>query len=168
MSASETISKLNRKLQVKIRAATTQAAREVIQVVIDVIKIRTRFEGQGKSGASLRELKDSTIKYRERYSKRLHTDTSPSTSNLTATGQLLNAMSGKSSGNKVTIFIKNNKRRKELSGTKPSLTNEEVRKWVEDPSAGNREFLALTEEDKKEVIEVAVEIIRQSIKDLLK
>lgn len=163
MSASDTIAKLNRKLQVKIRAATTQAAREVIQVVIDVIKIRVRLEGEGKKG-SLKELKESTIKYRERYSKRLHPDTEPSKSNLTATGQMLDALTGKASGNKVTVFIKNNKRKKELSGSRSGLTNEQVRSYVEK----EREFLVLSEQDKREVIEVAVEIIRQSIKDLLK
>jgi len=112
LSAAETINKLNRKLQVKVRVATREAAKEVIQVVIDVIRLRTRMEGDFKQGKV--KLEPSTVKYRERYEKRLHPDTTPSTSNLTATGQLLDALSGKSSGDKVTIFIKKNKRRKEL------------------------------------------------------
>lgn len=164
MSASETITKLNRRLQVKIRAATNEAAKEVIQVVIDVIKIRTRLEGKGWKGVALKDLADSTVSQRSRYKKRLSKDTTPATSNLTATGQLLDALTGKSLGGKVTIFIKNNKRRKELSGTRPTLTNEQVREYVEK----EREFLVLSNQDKKEVIEVATEIIRQNIRDLLK
>jgi hypothetical protein len=163
LSAAETIAKLNRKLQVKIKVATRLAVKEVIQIVIDIIKVRVRLEGEGKSG-SFKELKESTIKYRERYAARLHPDTSPSTSNVTATGQMLDALSGKSSGNKVTIFIKDNKRRRELSGSKSKITNNQVRSYVEK----EREFLVLSEQDKREVIEVAVEIIRQSIRDLLK
>lgn len=163
MSASESIAKLNRQLQVKIRAATRKAAKEIIQVVIDVIKIKARFEGEGKSG-SFDELKDTTVKYRQRYAKNLHPDTEASKSNITATGQMLDALTGKSSGSKVTVFIKNNKRKKELSGARSTLTNEQVRSHVEKV----REFLVLSEQDKKEVIDVATEIIRQSIKDLLK
>jgi len=163
MSASDTIAKLNRKLQVKIRVATREAAKEIIQVVIDVIKIKARFEGEGKSG-SFDELEETTVKYRQRYAKNLHPDTEPSKSNITATGQMLDALTGKSSGSKVTVFIKNNKRKKELSGARSTLTNEQVRSHVEKV----REFLVLSEQDKKEVIDVATEIIRQSIKDLLK
>ena len=163
MSAAETINKLNRKLQVKVRVATREAAKEVIQVVIDIIRLKARLEGEGKSG-KFKELAESTIKYRERYERRLHPDTTPSTSNLTATGQLLDALSGKSSGDKVTIFIKKNKRRKELSGSKSGITNDEVRAFVEK----EREFLYLSEQDKKEVIEVAVGIIRDKLRSLLK
>jgi hypothetical protein len=163
MSASDTIAKLNRKLQVKIRVATREASKEIIALVIELIKIRTRFESTGKDGA-LKELKESTIKFRERYSKRLHPDTAPPTSNVTATGQMLDALTGKASGSKVTIFIKNNKRRKELSGSRSTLTNEQVRKYVEN----EREFLVLRDDEKNQIIEVATEIIRQNIRNLLK
>jgi hypothetical protein len=166
MSASDTIAKLNRRLQVKIRVATREAAKEIIQIVIDVIKIRTRLEGEGK-GKAFDILEESTKAYRKKYESRLHPDTTPEKSNVTATGQMLDALTGKTSGSKVTIFIKNTKRKRELSGSRSTLTNEQVRRYVEEEGK-KREFLFLSDQDEKEVIEVATEIIRQNIRNLLK
>lgn len=161
MSAANTISKINRRLQVRLKVALREAAKEVIQVVIDVIKLRTQQEGQGKGG-KFDALKESTIKYRERYASRLSKDTDPRTSNVTATGQMIDAITGKSSGNKVEIFIKNTKRRKELSGGKSGLTNNQVREYVEK----QREFLVLTDQERKEAIDVATQIIVEKLRTL--
>jgi hypothetical protein len=163
MSAKASIEKIKRKTAVATRIATREAAKEIIQVVIDVIKIRARLEGEGGKG-KFKKLEPSTIAIRERYERNLSKDTTPETSNLTATGQLLDAITGKSVGGKVTITVKKTKRKRELSGSRSGLTNEQVRSYVEN----EREFLTLNEQDKDEVIKVATEIVKEKLRDLLK
>jgi hypothetical protein len=153
---------LNKKLQVKIKLAQAKAAKELASVIPDVIKIRTRQEEEGVSG-KLKRLSSSTKEYRERYEDNLHPDTAPSTSNLTATGQLIDSIRGKNIGSKVTIDLKKGKRKGELSGGKSKLTNQEVRKYVE---KDGREFLELSKDERSEAIELAKDIILNEIKEV--
>jgi len=153
---------LKKKLAVKIKLAQVKAAKELAQVIPDVIKLRTRQEGEGVSG-KLKDLAGSTIDYRTRYEDNLHPDTSPRNSNLTGTGQLIDAIQGKSAGSKVTIDIKKGKRKGELSGGKSKLSNQEVRKHVED---NGREFLELSKQERIEAEEFAKEIILKEIKEV--
>lgn len=159
---SKKLSLLNKKIQVKIKLAQVKAAKVLAEIIPDVIRIRTRLEGEGVSG-SLKSLKASTIKNREKYKDNLHPDTSPSESNLTATGQLLDAIQGKSAGSKVTIDIKKGKRKGELYGNKSKISNKEVRRHVED---NGREFLDLSKDEKKESEELAKEIILEEIRSV--
>lgn len=154
----------NKKLQVKIKLAQVKAAKALAEAIPEVIKLRTRQEGEGVSGP-LKKLEDSTEKYRERYSDNLHPDTSPKTSNLTATGQLIDAIQGKSAGSKVKIDIKSGKRKNELSGGRSKQTNKEVRKYVED---AGREFLELSKAERKEAEELAKQIILEEISSVTK
>lgn len=152
------------KLRVATRKAINKAAKEIAVYILDIIKIRTRYEGEGLKG-QLKELKSVPyIKLREK-SKNLSDETSPNKSNLTATGQLLDALQGKAVGDKVTIDIKNSKRKFELDGPSSSLTNKEVRRYVEE---SGREFLGLTQAEKDDAINVATQIIEQEIKDALR
>jgi hypothetical protein len=153
---------LNKQIQVKTKLAQVKAARELSQVIPELVKLRTRQASEGVDGP-LNALEDSTIKYRERYQDNLHPDTSPITSNLTGTGQLIDAIQGKSAGSKVTIDIKKGKRKGELSGGKSKLSNQQVRKHVED---NGREFLELSKQERIEAEEFAKEIILKEIKEV--
>lgn len=161
---SKQIDLLKKKIEVKLRLAQAKAAKALAETIPEVIKLRTRQEGEGVSGA-LKDLEDSTIKYRERYSDNLHPDTSPRKSNLTSTGQLIDAIQGKSAGSKVKIDIKGGKRKGELSGGRSKKTNKEVRKYVED---SGREFLELSNAERKEAEELAKDIILEQIRDVIK
>lgn len=161
--ASERLKLIKAKIQVKLKAAQRKAAKELAQAIPEVIKIRTRLEGQGADGRPLADLEDSTIATRSRYSQNLHPDTTPGTSNLTATGQMLDAVTGKSSGTKVTIEVRNNRRRRELSGARSDKTNKEVQRHVE--KAG-REFLELSRAERVEAEELAAQIIKEELSDI--
>lgn len=161
---SKALELLKKKLQVRTKLAQVKAAKELALVIPEVIKLRTRQEGEGVQG-KLERLKPSTIQTRERYSENLHPDTSPGTSNLTATGQLLDAIQGKSAGAKVTIDLKKGKRKGELSGGRSKLTNQEVRKYVEQ---NGREFLELSKDEREESINLAKEIILNELREIIK
>lgn len=163
-NADKILGALKKKVQVRIKIAQQKVARELAPVIVDVVKLRTREEGIGTYGA-LKKLEDSTIEIRERYSSNLHPDTSPSKSNLTATGQLLDALRGTASQGKVTVDIKPTSRKAELSGkkSKKTLTNNDVREYVED---NGREFLKLSDAENKEVRELATELMQEQFKDL--
>lgn len=155
---------LRKRIEVQLRLAQAKAAKALAEAIPEVIKLRTRQEGEGVSG-KLKNLEDSTIKYRERYSDNLHPDTSPKKSNLTGTGQLIDAIQGKSAGTKVKIDIKGGKRKGELSGGRSTKSNKEVRKYVED---AGREFLELSKDEKQEAEELAKEIILEEIRSVIK
>lgn len=155
---------LKKKLEVKTKLAQAKAAKALAETIPEVIKLRTRQEGEGVNG-KLKSLASSTKKYRERYEDNLHPDTSPGQSNLTGTGQLIDAIQGKSAGTKVTVDIKQGKRKGELSGGKSKLSNKEVRKYVEE---AGREFLELSNQERKEAEELAKDIILEEIKSVIK
>ena len=91
-------------------------------------------------------------------------DTSPSTSNATATGQMLNSMKGKASGTKITIEL-NATRKGELNGKRSKLSNSEVNKYYEQ---GKGEWFALQEAEKQEALDYATEIIKEEIRKVSK
>jgi hypothetical protein len=153
---------LNKKLQIRVKLAQAKAAKALAQAIPEVIKLRTRQEGEGVNG-TLKSLKDSSIKNRKRYRSDLHPDTTPETSNLTGTGQLLDAIQGKSAGSKVTVDIKKGKRKGELYGGRSTSTNKEVRKYVED---AGREFLQLSKDERQEAEDLAKEIILEEIRSV--
>lgn len=164
MSAENTIANIKKKYSGRIRIALQQVARELIDPIIDIIKIRTQIEGQGTNG-DLDALKPSYIKQRARYAENLSPETSPGKSNLTATGQMINAISGKAGGGKVTVSVNKKRRRGELSGSRSKLTNDQVRAYVEE---NGREFLKLSEQEKREVIDLATQLINERLSRLLK
>lgn len=176
---------LKKKLEVKTKLAQAKAAKALAETIPEVIKLRTRQEGEGVKG-KLKPLSDSykkqragelsfytigkgsdriVVPYTPTKDPGLHPDTSPETSNLTATGQLIDAVQGKSAGTKVTIDIKQGKRKGELYGKKSKLSNKEVRKYVEE---AGREFLELSNQERKEAEELAKEIILEEIKSVIK
>ena len=161
MTPEEKILEIKRKYGGRLKIALNKAAKIMGQSIVDVILIRTRIEGQGTNG-KLDRLEPSTKKYRKRYADNLHPDTSPNTSNLTATGQLLDAIKFTSGNGKVKVFIKNTKRKKDLGGYKSKLTNDEVRAEVEK----SREFLKLSESEKEDATKLAANIIEEELRNL--
>lgn len=137
-----------------------KAARDLAKTLPDVIRERVR-SGIGLTG-TFKALSDSYIKFRRRARKRLSSDTTPETSNLTATGQMLKAIVGEATGTVVRIFIKGNRRR-ELGGG-PSKSNNEIRGYVEK----ERPFFELTKNERALAEKTAAEIIKEEIKRVLK
>jgi hypothetical protein len=162
MSAEQSLAALKRKYQVRIKIAQREVAKELAQVIVDFIRLRTQEEGYGTKG-TLDELDEKYIEQR-RKSKRLSSKTTPEKSNATATGQMIDALKGSSSGSTAKVVIKDSGRRKELNGGKSGLTNNEVRQFFED---NGREFLKLSPEEKSDMVDIATKLIKERLKDLL-
>lgn len=152
------------RLRIAQREAKKKALKELALIMPDVLKLRIQQEGEGLKGKLPPLTSDAYIKLRKK-SKRLSPDTSPTKSNLTATGQMLEAIKTKITGDKLTIFINNNKRKADLSGRKSDLTNNELRKIIED-EVGTK-FFDLTKEEREEATELATKIIADEIKSQL-
>jgi hypothetical protein len=182
---SKKLEQLSKQLQVKIKLAQVKAAREIAALIPELIRLRTRGAGEGVDGP-LKELSDSYVEQRkgelsffttgEGDSKRvvpykpskkpkLHPDTTPETSNLTATGQLLDSIKGKNIGTKVIIEPSKGKRKGELSGGKSTLSNKEVLKYVE---LNGRKFHELSKEEREEIIKIVEQIIKDEISSVIK
>ena len=150
------------RIQRIILLAQRKAARELAKMLPGIIRQRVR-DGFGVKGR-LKALSDSYIGLRTRLKKYLSRETSPGDSNLTATGQMLNAIKGEANGTSVKIFISDKKRRQNPLSP-GSATNKEIRKYVEDQG---REFFALTTEEKNLAINFAKEMITKELRDKLK
>lgn len=153
------ISKL--KLDRLILQGQIKAARELAKSLPEVIKDRVR-SGQGLNGA-LQSLSTSYVKFRERYRRRLSKFTDPGASNLTATGQMLNAIKGIASRTLIRISITGT-RKKELSGSSSKLSNNKVREYVEK----DRPFFELTDNERKLAEEIATDIIKKELRKAFK
>jgi hypothetical protein len=157
MTPEEKLRQIRNKYSGRIRIIEQKVAREIAARIVDFIKLRTREEGDGTSGP-LKRLSPGYIKSRAK-SENLSQDTTPGTSNLTATGQLLDALRGRAGGGKVTVDIKPTRRKAELNGKRSGLTNEQVRKYVEE----DREFLKLSPQEKQDVIDLATQLIKDQL-----
>lgn len=164
MTPEEKIKQIRERYSGKLIIAQQKAARELAIIIVSVLKIRVRIEEEGTNG-KLKPLSPKYIEQRKK-SKNLHPHTTPETSNLTATGQMLDALRGRAGGGKVTIDIKPTKRKKGLDGKVPkNLTNDDVRKYVEE---AGREFLKLSAVEKREVIDLTTQMILDELKGLFK
>jgi len=150
------------KLERSILQGQLRAARELAKLIPTMVRERTR-KGLGLLG-SLDGLSDSYIKFRTRVRSRLSKETSPGMSNLTATGQLLNAIIGEARGTLIRVFISDKPRRRELNPS-ANATNKEIRGYVE---SQGREFLGLTANERKEVERIAAETIKMEIRRVFK
>lgn len=163
MTATKDLKKIKEKYAANATKAQNLAAKELALAIVEVIRLRTREEKKGTKG-NLKKLKPSTIKFRERHQGNLHPDTTPSTSNLTASGQLLDAIQGYAQGRFAKVNMKLGKRKPGIDGRKSDLTNEDLRKYVEE----TREFLALSAREKKEAQALAAQLFEENFKSLLK
>lgn len=159
MNPSDKLKQISDRFKVKVRLAQNAAARELAQLIPELIKIRTRNAGEGVNG-TLDSLSKETEAYRERYQDNLHPETTPTTSNLTATGQLLDSIKGRNVGSKVITEAKG-RRSRELSGGRSKKSNKQVLNYVE---KNGRVFHELNQEERKELIETATQIIKEELK----
>lgn len=177
----------------KIRDFKVKYAKRIKETLNDVAKIaaektmndviaRTK-SGIGSNG-QLKSLSAKYIGFRRRWSAFLAKDTSPAKSNLTATGQLLEALYYRVVGTRffikvntkkrseglggeklVTITKTNKKGKKKVVGYESSLNNDQVRKYTED---AGREFLALSEKEKEDLRKFTAEQLKIMLSDILK
>jgi hypothetical protein len=183
MTPEEKIRQIKNRYSGKLKIIQQKVALKLAQGLVEYIKLRTREEGEGTNGP-LKPLSESykkqrsgelafftigkgdgrkVVSYKPNKKPNLHPDTEPGKSNLTATGQMLDALRGRAGGGKVTIDIKPTTRRKELNGKRSGLTNNEVRQYVED---AGREFLKLSPDEKKDVIDLATQLINEELASL--
>jgi len=176
MTPQEKIKKFKEKYGVEIKKAlklaTEQAAKSTMEKVIKRTKAGIGTEGD------LKELSTSYIEFRKRWSSFLAKDTSPSKSNLTATGQLLEALYYRVVGTRFFIKVNSKNRDEGLGGEelvkvqvtkkkseyKSKLTNDQVRQFTED---AGREFLKLSDEEKKELEKFTADILKKSLSSVL-
>ncbi len=162
-----TIDRLRKILaDVGINPLTASACKELAIKVADRVKKRTRL-GYGVSDSGERIKLDSLspryIETREDYSENLSAATRARRSNLTATGQMLDAIEGKGAPSKVIIEIAG-RRTGELTGGRSRATNAEVARYVQEQG---RTFFALTTSEKKafarEVKQLILETVRKRL-----
>lgn len=138
------------------------------ELTVKEIVRRTRRDGFGVDSRGnkkrLKILQPSTIKNRKRYKNNLSSKTRPGRSNATATGQMLDSLtvSGRRGGFK--IFLKP-KRTRELSGSRSKIGNDEVAFWYE---KNGRQFLALTREEKRKLLDRVTKELNKDIEKELK
>lgn len=129
--------------------------------IVEQIAKRTRLgKGVDREGVELRSLdalEPSTVENRTRYKKNLSELTGPKKSNLTATGQMLEAITYKFQSGGFLFFFKSGRRGRELSGSEGRTTNAEVARHVSE----KRPFFALS---RTELNGYAVRLKREFLK----
>lgn len=152
MGYSVQLSDIEKKIESKIdRAIDLSLDDKLARDLVEQIVKRTKLGyGVGENGEQTRlaRLSDSYAERRRRLKGELDTDTSPKRSNLTATGQLLDALVGKIRNGDIVISIEGN-RNGELGGYPSKYTNEEIADFVE---RQGRKFLGLTNSEKNALI----------------
>lgn len=167
-SPSSSIIKFQKEYKQVVRRARMKALRELVLIIPDFIKSRTR-EGIGlnsKTGNSLKaldELSDGYKKFRRKHQSKLSKVTSPDESNLTATGQMLNAIVAKIVDDAIKVTIQGDRNR-ELSGSGSSMSNNQVREYVEK----KRPFFELAKSEREYLFKIALQIIKDEISKAIK
>lgn len=183
MTPEEQIKAFKEKYGVRVKKTLNEVAKIAAEKTMnDVIK-RTK-EGKGTKG-TLDSLSKGYIDFRTRWEAFLSEDTSPSKSNLTATGQLLQALYYRFVGPRFFIKVNTKNRDQGLGGTdklieikktnkkgktktvgyKSHLNNDQVREYTE--KAG-REFLALSDKEKEDLRKFVADQLKMMLSDILK
>lgn len=189
MKPEDQIKKFKERYGARLKKTTNLVTKETAQFAFDLLLVRTKA-GFGTNG-QLDRLSPNYVEFRKRWSAFLADDTSPETSNLTATGQLLDALFLRVVADRFFIKVNSKKRQEGLGGEaleevkkatytgkgasrrktgektvgyQSKLTNDQVRKFVED---AGRVFLEFNEEEKKKVREFAKELFREYLSDIL-
>lgn len=135
----------------------------LLEEIPRIIRVRTRL-GKGVNGGKLEKLKPLSEDYkdtRKRLKSKLSGETSPNRSGLTATGQMLEAIRGKQSGNTITFTI-DGSRTKELSGNS-KLSNDEVAKFARETG---RPFFELSDSEKNGIQRKVAQAIKKALSKL--
>jgi hypothetical protein len=181
MTPEEQIRKFKDKYGVRIKKTLAELSRISGKRTMDLVYVRTKA-GLGSDGTELKRLSDSYKRFRERWSAFLDESTDPGTSNLTATGQLLDAMYLRVVGPRFFIKVNNKKRSEGLGGeelvTKTTksksgkskstyeskYSNDQIRKFQED---AGREFLKLSDGERADLEKFCKEWLSEALADIL-
>ena len=154
----------NRLKKIQDRRLSARNMKEFGERAVDQIKSRSRrgfgLTPDGSRQTRFKNLAKSTKDYRKRYSKNLDSNTSPNKSNITATGQMLDALKVSSRNSEFSIGFRSGRRKRELSGGPGRISNEEVAFWVEE---NGRKFLGLTRQEKNTLIKKVINEIDKDI-----
>lgn len=164
MSPDKQIELIKKRIAVQAKIALSKIAKEVAVDIATTVRNRTQLEAQGTDGP-LSSLEPSTVKQRTRYNENLSEYTEPRKSNATATGQLIDSIQGRSAGTRIIVEPNKSRRKGELSGSRSKLNNRDVLKWYE---LKGREFLKLSEEEKKDLKEFISERLSEELAKRLK
>jgi len=127
------------------------------------IRKRTTL-GYGVDGSGTQEkllpLEESYKEVRERYRENLSSSTSVSKSNLTATGQLLGAMTGEAANAKVIITFKDT-RGKDLTGRPSKIGNKKLARYVQERG---RSFFRFTKAERNAFVREVKQLIKAGLK----
>lgn len=181
MTPAEQIKKFKQKYGKKVSEALKAVTKIAAEKTLNDVIARTK-KGEGTNG-KLKPLSGKYIGFRRQWSAFLAEDTSPAKSNLTATGQLLEALYYRVVGSRFFIKVNTKNRSEGLGGEKleeikktnkkgvtktvgyqSKLTNDQVRKYTEE---AGREFLALSEKEKEDLRKFVKEELRMMLSDIL-
>jgi hypothetical protein len=157
----------------KLNNARLKARREATKYlrkrIPEYIILRTK-SGEGID-REFSKLDESTISNRERYTRQLSRDTSPSESNITASGQLLKAIISEIIGNTLKFSINDKIRKKFPKPKNPRknainkpVTNREVQGYLEGRSDKYFKFFGLSDYDMKELSKETKDFILEILK----
>lgn len=181
MTPEEQIKKFKDKYGVRIKKTLNELAKIAGERTMDAVYLRTKA-GLGSDGKDLKKLSPSYKKFRERWSAFLDESTNSGTSNLTATGQLLDAMYLRIVGSRFFIKVNTKKRSEGLGGenlvtkttktksgkTKSTYeskyTNDQIRQFQEE---AGREFLKLSDDERAELEKFCKEWLTEALSDIL-
>jgi len=129
------------------QAITTIESKRLGDSVTETIRRRTR-QGYGVDSAGnrtkLKALTDEYVETRRRYSDDLSEFTTPKKSNLTATGQMLDAMRGVASRGRIEVEIAGS-RKPGLGGQRSKISNSTLARYVQEMG---RQFFGLTKPER--------------------
>jgi hypothetical protein len=164
MKPEQQLESIKKKYAKEIRKALTEVTRVGAEKAMNEVIKRTK-DGIGSNGQKLKPLKASTIEFRRRWSAFLAKDTSPAKSNLTATGQLLEALYFRVVGSRFFIKVNTKTRDQGLGGDDRGLNNDQVRQYVEE---AGREFLNLSDKEKADLTEFIRKEFEKRLGDVIR
>jgi hypothetical protein len=126
------IKKFKEKYDLVIKKAVKEVTKETGTFAFDLLLNRTKA-GFGTSG-SLKNLSPKYIEFRRKWQSFLADDTDPDTSNLTATGQLLDALFLTVVGSKFFIRVNSKNRSEGLGGEELEAITKDVYKTIKTKS----------------------------------
>ena len=143
---------------------------QIAEKIIDIIVKRTK-SGKGVSDdkvedpalIKLASLSSGYIEYRKKV--KLGSFGSPSKSNLTLTGQMLDSLIYKIVNNGILIDVANTKRKKAIGSGYVKQTNQEVAGYV---SENGRPFLALSPGEQRIIIKFIDDYLTKELRRTLK
>jgi hypothetical protein len=147
---SQLLNRLKSAIKYKLDAIINRRLQEEIgRIVSERVKTRTRLgKGVNEDGAApvkLKVLSDAYKRRRKAEKNQLHAETTPSKSNLTFTGDMLDNIKYRIEGDKIIIYIEGD------------LNNKKAQ-WV---TEGGRAFMNLSKPEQVEIIRLIRERIKQ-------